>query len=211
MLAQENQISRTGIILGRVLTPTEGVADDILRGKKLLRYDTHHHAAEPVKPFRLSEVAVVYLEGLKEKIPFSPPETRPVLNQYQIVFRPLVLPVQAGTTVDFPNSDNLFHNVFSYSQPKEFDLGRYPLGEQKSVRFDKPGIVNVYCDIHSYMYATILVFDHPYFTIPDDDGNFSLTGVPEGRYDISFWYGRKRVETRKITVKSDETVYINFP
>ena len=69
----------------------------------------------------------------------------------------------------------------------------------------------MYCDIHSYMYATILVLDHPYFAIPDDDGNFMMTGIPEGRYDLSFWYGRKKVETRKIAVKADETVIMNFP
>mgnify|MGYP003341478430 CR=1 FL=1 len=200
----------TGTIQGRIQPPADDITDTFVREKKLLRYDSHHHAAEPITRYRLGEISVVYLEDAPAA-PAAPPAEHPRLNQSQMVFRPLVLPVTTGTTVDFPNSDNLFHNVFSYSQPKEFDLGRYPRGEMKSVRFDKPGVVNVFCDIHSYMYATVLVFDHPYYALPDDDGNFTIAGIPDGRYTIAYWYGRKKVTSHRITVQAGQTTTVTFP
>ena len=127
-----------------------------------------------------------------------------------LVFRPLVLPILAGTTVDFPNSDPLFHNVFSLSQPKEFDLGRYPKGQKKSVTFDRPGIVSVYCEIHSYMFATILVLENPFFTVPNEDGTYSLKNIPAGSYKLNFWFGRKKVESRSVTVSAGEQTTANF-
>jgi hypothetical protein len=127
-----------------------------------------------------------------------------------MLFRPLVLPVLAGTTVDFPNNDNLFHNVFSYSQPREFDLGRYPRGQRRSVRFDRTGVVNVYCDIHSYMYATILVLENPFFTVPDEEGSYSIEHVPPGSYKLVFWYGRKKVSSKSVTVDENKTTVVNL-
>jgi plastocyanin len=206
----QTQPAASGRVEGKIIAPAEDITDSFVGEKKLLRYDSHGHAAEPIQRYRLSEIAVVYVEDI-DPAPSAPPAEHPRLNQYQMVFRPLVLPVTAGTTVDFPNNDNLFHNVFSYSQPREFDLGRYPRGELRSVRFEKPGIVNVFCDIHSYMYATILVFDHPYFAVPDDDGNFSIAGVPEGRYTLAYWYGRKKVTSKRIVIKTGETATVTFP
>jgi len=177
----------------------------------MLRYDDVSHAAEPIEPYRLSEVSVVYVEMVPGGGEYPPPDINPKLNQSQMVFRPLVLPVLVGTTVDFPNNDNLYHNVFSYSQPKEFDLGRYPQGRKRSVTFEKPGIVNVYCDIHSYMYATILVLTNPFFSLPADDGTYSIRDIPEGTYDLSFWYGRKKVSTRRVRIDSGRTSTVDFP
>ena len=209
--AQQNRTASSGTIQGIILAPAEDITDNFIREKKLLRYDSHNHAGEPIQAYRLPEIAVVYIEEAIGSVPAQPPSEHPRLNQYQMVFRPLVIPITAGTTVDFPNSDNLFHNVFSYSQPKEFDLGRYPRGQMKSVRFDKPGIVNVFCDIHSYMYATILVFDHPYFAVPDNDGTFILPGIPEGQYSLAYWYGRKKVSAKRITIKPGEISTVSFP
>ena len=161
--------------------------------------------------YRLSEKAVVYLENESMRFQnFSPPAAHPVLDQRDLMFHPQVLPILVGTTVDFPNRDNLFHNVFSYSQPKEFDLGRYPTGMQKSVRFDNPGIVRVYCDIHSHMNATILILDNPYFAVPDDQGNFSIKNVPRGTYTVKFWYGRELVGSETVTLKAGDAANVNF-
>jgi hypothetical protein len=126
------------------------------------------------------------------------------------MFRPLVLPIIVGTTVDFPNSDEVFHNVFSYSSPKEFDLGRYPIGKSKKVTFDRPGVVNVYCDIHAYMYATILVLENPWFAIPGKDGEYVIRNVPQGEYELAFWYGKKKVTSRSITVKARESTIVDL-
>ena len=160
---------------------------------------------------RLPERAVVYLEGeLLSQGPIPIPEKNPTLDQKNLQFHPQVLPILAGTTVDFPNQDNLFHNVFSYSRPKEFDLGRYPKDDSRSVRFERPGVVRVYCDIHSQMNATILVLPHPYFTTPDDDGNYAIGGIPAGKYSLLFWYDRDVVERRSVEVRAGEAIEINF-
>jgi len=194
------------------------VSDEPRRQAQIDRYGTHKkpvtgsQAAAALPPtYRLSERAVVYLasEGFRGQ-KFSPPAARPVLNQKNLTFYPQVLPILVGTSVDFPNGDPLFHNVFSYSQPREFDLGRYPTGESRSVRFDHPGIVRVYCDIHAHMNATILVLDNPFFATPDDQGNYTIKNVPEGTYSLKVWYGREVIEERSLSVKSGETITVNI-
>ena len=204
------QPAATGAIRGTIIvSKSDDISAEISRGRSLNRYETGGTNSEKsLPPYALSEKAVVYLESVPGK--YSPSGAHPVLDQRDMVFRPLVLPILAGTTVDFPNSDPLFHNVFSLSQAKEFDLGRYPKGQKKSVTFDRPGIVSVYCEIHSYMFATILVLENPYFTVPDEDGTYSLKNIPAGNYKLSFWFGRKKVETRSVTVSAGEQTTANF-
>jgi plastocyanin len=160
---------------------------------------------------RLSERAVVFLESEEaNRGRYAPPRKNPILNQKGLQFHPQVLPILVGTTVDFPNRDNLFHNVFSYSGPKEFDLGRYPMDDSRSVTFDAPGTVRVYCDIHTRMSATILVLQHPYFASPADDGDYLIANVPPGKYMVVFWYGREAVERRPVTVRAGDSAVENF-
>ncbi|MGA9120992.1 MAG: carboxypeptidase regulatory-like domain-containing protein [Bacteroidota bacterium] len=160
---------------------------------------------------RLSERAVVYLESDElDRHEYPLPTKHPMLDQKNLQFHPQVLPILVGTTVDFPNRDNLFHNVFSYSEAKDFDLGRYPKNDSRSVTFDKPGIVRVYCDIHSNMYATILVLRHPYFAVPDDNGDYFIRNVPPGKYKIALWYDRDVVERRTIDVQEHSLVEADF-
>ena len=102
------------------------------------------------------------------------------MDQRNETFVPHVLAVTAGTVVDFPNSDRIYHNVFSLSKAARFDLGRYAAGHSKSVRFDQPGIVRVFCEIHSHMNAFILVFGHPFFAMTDADGRYRIDNVPPG-------------------------------
>lgn len=162
-------------------------------------------------PRKLSERTVVYLEsdGLDQG-PYPAPEKTPSLDQRNLQFHPQVLPVMVGTRVEFPNRDNLFHNVFSYSQAKDFDLGRYPKDDSRSVTFDRPGVVRVYCDIHSHMSATILVLKHPYFTSPDDSGVYVLSRVPPGKYRVVLWYDRDAVDRRNVEVKAGENLQLDF-
>ncbi len=200
----------TGVIRGKVLVSTvDDISDEIVRGRILNRYEAHGEQFERgFQPYTLGEKTVVYVESVPGN--YLPPQNHPALDQRDMVFRPLVLPVLAGSTVDFPNSDPLYHNVFSLSEPKEFDLGRYPQGQHRSVRFDKVGVVSVYCEIHSYMFATILVLQNPYFAQPDDNGNFEIGGVPPGTYQMSFWYGRKKVDTKPIVVSPGHISTIVF-
>ena len=207
---QDKNEASAGTIRGKVAVPhTDDVTGDIMRGRALNRYNSNSlSVSKSIEPYRLSEKTVVYIETIQGS--FTPPSANPQLNQRDMVFRPIVLPVVVGTTVDFPNSDDLFHNVFSLSQPKEFDLGRYSKGQKKSVKFDKPGVVSVFCEIHSYMFATILVLQNPYFAVPDDEGNYSIANVPPGTYRLSFWYGRKKVETATVTVTAGQAATKNF-
>src|SRR5256885_13468033 len=98
-------------------------------------------------------------------------------------FTPPVLPIMQGTTVEFPNDDPIFHNVFSLSKTKPFDLGLYKRGTNKSVTFDQPGLVKVYCNIHEKMIGYIAVLENPYFTLTDKEGKFKIADVPPGKHD----------------------------
>jgi plastocyanin len=128
---------------------------------------------------------VVWLEA-----PGAPPARdakKVVLDQRQLKFSPQVLAVRAGTTVLFPNNDRVFHNVFSFHHGKVFDLGLYPVGDSKLVKFDKPGLSRIFCNIHPNMAAYVFVVDSPYFAVSDESGAFVLPAVPAGQYTYRAW------------------------
>jgi len=129
--------------------------------------------------------SVVYMEDAPKSPAVVPGHV--VLDQRDERFVPHVLAVTTGTVVDFPNSDRIFHNVFSLSKTRPFDLGRYAAGRSKAVTFDRPGIVRVFCDIHSHMNAFILVFNHPFFALTDMDGRYRIDNVPPGTYNLVVW------------------------
>jgi plastocyanin len=133
-----------------------------------------------------------------------------VMDQRNESFVPHVLAITTGTTVDFPNSDRFYHNVFSLSKPKTFDLGRYAAGHSKSIRFDRAGIVRVFCDIHSHMNAYILVFSHPFFALTDGDGRYRIDNVPPGTYGIVAWNEGTPSDTQAVTVPDGGTAEIDF-
>ena len=135
---------------------------------------------------------------------------RASIRQNHEAFVPHVTVVTTGSTVDFPNDDLIFHNVFSLSRTAEFDLGRYPQGASKSRVFTKAGLVKVYCQLHSHMSALIRVFDHPYFAVPDVDGRFVSPTVPAGTYDVVAWHERVGEVTTSATVTAGGTSELAF-
>jgi plastocyanin len=155
--------------------------------------------------------SVVYLETAPRAAFDQREEPRAKLDQRNEAFVPHVLAIVAGTTVDFPNNDTTYHNVFSLSPTKSFDLGRYAVGRSKSVKFDRPGIVRVFCDIHSHMSAFILVFAHRHFAVTDDDGRYRIDNVPPGTYTVMAWNESSPSESRRIIVpESGGDVEANF-
>ena len=155
--------------------------------------------------------SVVYLDPAPQPA-FGPREERRArLDQRDESFVPHVLAIVAGTVVDFPNNDQTFHNVFSLSKEQPFDLGRYAAGRSKSVRFDRPGIVRVFCDIHAHMSAFILVFAHRYFAVTDESGRFRIDHVPPGSYNVVAWIDSAPEESRQVIVpETGGDVELNF-
>ncbi|HET9252561.1 MAG TPA: hypothetical protein VFP58_10640 [Candidatus Eisenbacteria bacterium] len=127
------------------------------------------------------------------------------LAQKDQSFTPRVVPIVAGGQVDFPNRDGIYHNVFSVSPAKRFDLGKYGRGKSKSVRFDKPGVVKVYCDIHSTMEGFVLVVPNSWFARPAEDGSFELPPVPGGTYRLVAWHPDLGTRAISVTVEEIDT------
>jgi plastocyanin len=121
----------------------------------------------------------------------------PILTQRDKTFEPHVLVVEVGTLVQFPNKDTFFHNIFSLFDGKRFDLGLYEAGTTRSVRFDRPGISYLFCNIHAEMSAVVVVVETPYFAMSNRSGIISIPDVPEGRYQMHVWYERSLPEDLK--------------
>jgi plastocyanin len=150
---------------------------------------------------------VIYLEGtgLNPGMP-----GKATLTQKNRNFEPEIVVIPVGSTVSFPNADVIFHNVFSLSKVKQFDLGFYPAGETRAEKFDRPGVVQVYCHLHSDMSAAILVLPTASWTRPARDGSFSLTGVPPGTYDLVAWHRSAGFFRRRVKVGSGATPAVEF-
>jgi plastocyanin len=155
-------------------------------------------------------VAVVYLEGS-----FAKPSSLPTAQMVQkdLNFLPAILPVQVGTRVEFPNLDDTYHNVFSYSPAKRFDLGRYRSDERPipSEVFDVAGLVTLRCDIHEHMRGLILVLDTPYFVVSDPQGRFKLDGLPAGKFVLKVWLDSRTTLERPVELGAGSTLRADFP
>ncbi len=155
-------------------------------------------------------LAVVYLEGL-----FPPPAGPKAAQMVQkdLAFVPYLLPVRVGTRVEFPNLDNTYHNIFSYSPAKRFDLGRYRSDERPipSVVFDAVGLVTLRCDIHEHMRALILVLDTPHFVLSDAEGRYRLDGLPAGHYVLKAWLDSKTTLERPVDLAAASALREDFP
>jgi plastocyanin len=155
-------------------------------------------------------LAVVYLDGA-----FTKPASLPTkqVAQKDLAFVPPLLPVPAGTKVEFPNLDDTYHNIFSYSPAKRFDLGRYR-PEERPVPvqvFDKPGLVTLRCDIHEHMRGLILVLNTPYFVMTDTEGHFRLSGLPAGHYTLKAWIDSRTTREKPVDLRNGQTLHVDFP
>ena len=155
-------------------------------------------------------LAVVYLDGT-----FAAPDSLPTkqVTQKDLTFIPALLPVRVGTKVEFPSLDDTYHNIFSYSPAKRFDLGRYRPDERPvpSQVFDKPGLVTLRCDIHEHMRGLILVLNTAYFVMTDTAGHFRLSGLPTGHYTLKAWIDSKTTREQPVDLKNGQTLHVDFP
>ncbi len=155
-------------------------------------------------------LAVVYLDGN-----FSRPASLPLkeVAQKDLAFLPALLPIEMGTRVEFPNLDDTYHNIFSYSPVKRFDLGRYRPEERPipSVMFDKPGLVTLRCDIHEHMRGLILVLSTPYFAMTDTAGRFRIDKLPAGRYTLKAWIDSRTTRETPVDLKDGQTLHVDLP
>ncbi|MGE3840399.1 MAG: carboxypeptidase regulatory-like domain-containing protein [Vicinamibacterales bacterium] len=180
----------SAVLFGRV---------DVKLPRRDVRPDIHESGVGR-RPATDRRRSVVYFETAPRNAFEGASERRARIDQRDETFVPHILAVTAGTIVDFPNSDPTYHNVFSLSRSKQFDLGRYAAGRTKSVVFDRPGIVRVFCDIHSHMNAWILVFAHRYFAVTDEAGRYRIEGIPPGTYTVSVWNEAVARESQVVTL-----------
>ena len=190
------------VIEGRVELPKTSAAPVMIKRYEIVTKD----GVLATKP----PLAVVYLEG---SFPRRNSTAETQMLQKDLTFAPTLLPVQTGTRVAFPNLDDTYHNIFSLSPAKRFDLGRYRPEETPipSVVFDVPGLVTVRCDIHEHMRALILVLDTPYFAMSDPDGRFRLSGLPSGRHTLKAWLSSKTTLERPVELTRRTTLRVNVP
>lgn len=174
-------------------------------------------ASTPTAPpdeHRFSGV-VLYIESddrsgaLRRAAPERPAGTS-TLRQRGERFAPHVLPIIAGGTVEFPNDDDVFHNVFSLSRARAFDLGRYPRGASKSVTFPNVGVVQVFCHLHADMSGIILVLDNPFFVMPDAQGRYAIDGLPPGDYRLIAYHERIKPLVTPVRVEAGRTTTLNL-
>ena len=170
--------AQTGVVRGRVVLGVAGASMDDLG---------------PI---------VVTLDAPEEgsRLDFAVPTAVPEMRQSGVRFRPRLLVVTVGQRVALPNDDAIYHNVFSFSKPNDFDLGLYPQGESRSVVLRHPGVVRTYCSIHESMSGTILVAPSPWHAVADASGAFEIRGVPPGRYRLWVWNDRLPRVVRRIRV-----------
>jgi plastocyanin len=195
--------ARNGAIRGRVELRRQAAAIERRPGVA----DLGTPSGRDVPDLRRS---VVYLESAPRGAFETSEGGHAVMDQRNETFVPHVLAITTGTTVDFPNSDKFYHNVFSLSKTRPFDLGRYAAGNSRPVRFDRAGIVRVFCDIHSHMNAYILVFNHPFFAMTDAEGRYRIENVPPGTYGVIAWNEGTSSEARPIAVPDGGVAELDF-
>jgi len=164
--------------------------------------------APRARPLPESRNVVVHFEGIRGDI--DPIASKASIAQKDEQFVPHVVAVTTGSSVAFPNDDPFFHNVFSLSRGASFNLGRYGSGVTRSRVFPRPGIVKVFCELHSHMSAVVRVFDHPWFTIPDDYGSFSIDRVPAGEHTVVAWHERIGEQRDRVTIRPGQPTAVTF-
>ncbi len=154
--------------------------------------------------------AVVFIEKVGDN-KFAPPSEHAIIDQLNLTYVPRVVAMQKGTTVDFPNSDAVRHNVFSPpTAALQFNLGTYPTGVVKEVLFDVVGETPLLCNVHAEMAGYAITFENPYFALTDKDGNYAIEGVPPGKYVVKTWHEKLKEISQEVAVEAGKATTANF-
>ena len=189
----ESAQAQTGTIEGMV------TLESLPPRRTTSRYPGTAAGSEQVQPVP----AVVYLV---DSVPGSTASAMSAqMVQRDTAFAPAAVVVGVGGSVDFPNDDPFFHNVFSYSASQRFDLGRYPQGEAKTVDFDEAGVVSVFCEVHDKMRGVIIVTESPHHAVVSEDGSFRIDGVPPGEHRVDCWSADHEATEQTVTVVAGQT------
>ena len=155
--------------------------------------------------------AVVSIEGLsKEQLKNQMSLHKPLkgmIDQRNLKFIPTVVAIMVGDTVDFPNHDKSWHNVYSKGGANDFDLGLYPPGKSRGKKFDKPGVSRILCNAHPDMEAFVVVKDHPFFSVTDNRGNYQIENIPLGRVRVQAWYPNLEIRSEPVEIVRDGEVF----
>jgi plastocyanin len=194
--------SPSGRLIGRVTLTTATSARSTASA-----YDRRSVSPRP-QPLPESRNVVIYFEGIAAAGDLASPKASIAQKDEQFV--PHVVAVTTGSAVAFPNDDPFFHNVFSLSRGASFNLGRYASGVTRSRTFSRPGIVKVFCELHSHMSAVVRVFDHPWFTIPDEQGGFAIADVPAGEHTVVAWHERIGERRDRVRIRPGQATEVSF-
>ncbi len=160
-------------------------------------------------PFSMRFTGVVYLKEVSGE--FKPLEKNPVLDQKNLIFTPHVLPVLVGSTVDFPNSDQVRHNVYSTDKSAQnLNLGTYPTGEVRHVKFENVGVTSLLCNVHAEMSAYVVVCPNPFFSVTDEKGAFEICDVPPGSWTLVLWHEKLESAERPAVVEAGKTTEVEI-
>jgi len=197
-----------GTIVGTVRA--EGKAEAGGSGGGGGKYDSRKFKFVERVNYAEMEDFIVYID---QKVTNAPPfekKTLQIVTQRDAVFRPHVMPLMVGTAVEWPNHDEIFHNVFSMSEPNAFDLGLYKDPIVKTNTFEHPGRVDVFCSIHSRMNCILLVLENPYFASCQKNGKYKIENVPAGTYRLKAWHERLPSEVKEVVVPEHGEVQMDF-
>lgn len=202
--------SRGAVLRGTLVVPA---APPVEHHMNAYPGQAHSMATHRTSPRGAVNDAVLWIESIPAAADSALahlPQPRPTLAQLDQRFMPRVVSVSVGGKVDFLNQDPIYHNVFSVSATRRFDLGKYPKGHSRSVTFPKAGIVNVYCDIHADMAAFVLVAPNRSFTQPAADGSYALPELPAGKYVLHVWHPDFGTFEREVDLSADRTLGLSY-
>jgi len=198
--------SQAGTITGAVRAQGKAGSEQAAGGGK---YDSRKFKFIERMDYSEMRDFVVYIDQALPDKAVPPAKPLQVVAQQDATFTPHVLPIVVGTTVEWPNQDEIFHNAFSFSESKPFDLGLYK-EKVKSVTFDKPGRVDVFCSIHTSMHCIVLVLENPFYAATDAKGRYTIPNIPAGTYRLKAWHERLPGQTREVTVPAEGEITVDF-